>query len=158
MEILKRLPTMAEVAAARGFTPNPKPTRKARKQDERRESRDERDHNAEISAYVKGRERGICRCCRLRPGQSRHEIVPRGAGGKVTKKNAIWVCGLLVHEDRCCHTYLQEYAISVEALTPKGADGDLLFTPKDEKSAEWLKVTVGRAVLSGLMQETESIR
>lgn len=103
--------------------------------------------NGKIRAYVFAREQRICRCCRLRHAESMHEIVPRGRGGKVSKRNSIAVCGRLVGTEECCHTYLQQNEIGVE-MSAEGAEGLLSFRAQSDAAAEWMRIEKGLWVAS----------
>lgn len=103
--------------------------------------------NGKIRSYVFEREGGICRCCRLRRAESMHELKFRSAGGKVSKRNSVAVCGSLVGTERCCHTYLQQNEITVE-MSAEGAEGLLQFRPESQKAADWMRVKVGEWVCS----------
>lgn len=94
-----------------------------------------------IREYVFDREQDICRCCRRRRAESRHELVPLGRGGKVSKKNCVAVCGQLVGTEECCHTYLQQSEIKWSG-GPDGAEGLLRFIPTTQRSADWMRVAI----------------
>lgn len=102
-----------------------------------------------IHDYVFDREANICRCCRIRPAQSMHEIVSRGRGGKVSKVNSVAVCGALGN-DESCHGQLQRYEIvvRVESLE-RGAEDVLHFEPRSRASADWLRIPYGQSLASG---------
>ncbi len=100
-----------------------------------------------IRAYVFAREENICRCCRLRRAESMHELLPRGRGGKVHKRNSVALCGKLVGTEVCCHTFLQQAEIDYYA-TPLGAEGLLQFKPKTQAAADWMRVERDRWVCS----------
>lgn len=127
------------------------PTRKRLKG---RKDRLQRKETGTVRAYVFGRERDICRCCRKRPAGSMHEIVSRGRRGKVSRRNSIAVCGQLVGTEECCHTYLQQHEIDVE-MSECGAEGTLTFTPKTPRACTWMRVRVGESLESPVMQEME---
>ncbi len=97
-----------------------------------------------IREYVFEREEGICRCCRFRKAESMHELVFRSAGGKVSKRNSVAVCGDGV---RGCHGHLQRNEIRFEAFTD-GAEGLLVFQPKTSKAADWMRVLIDLTVCS----------
>lgn len=100
-----------------------------------------------IRSYVFAREGEWCRCCRLRPAASMHELIPRGRGGKVSKRNSIACCGQLVGTEECCHTYLQQSEIKWSG-GPDGAEGLLRFIPTTQKSADWMRVAIDFNVCS----------
>jgi hypothetical protein len=110
------------------------------------------DFVGRIRAFVFGRERGICRCCRKRLAESMHELESKGAGGKVSKRNSIAVCGLLVHASPSCHTYLQQNKIGWSG-GPRRAQGTLLFWPKTQRAADWLGVKRHERIESPVMRE-----
>lgn len=114
----------------------------------------ERDRIAEIRDYVFARERGICRCCRRRRAESMHEIKSRGAGGKVSKRNSIAVCGQLRNGHEC-HGRCQRKQIVVTWPDEAKAETTLTFTPTDAASADWLKVKLGEEIVSAPMREYE---
>ena len=115
------------------------PKGEPRKRRKARERRQDDAAHAEIRAYVFGREEGICRCCRVRIAESRHEIVSRGRRGGITKKNCIAVCGQIVGAVPSCHTYLQFNQIDVRE-TPERAEGLLQFRPTTQAAADWMRV------------------
>lgn len=131
--------------------PKPEPRRKLQAREDRKAAKSVKD----VRAYVFGRERGICRCCRWRPAESMHEIKPRGAGGKVSKANSIAVCGQLVGTDLSCHTFLQLEQIHV-GYGIRGAEDVLHFTPETEKAAEFLKIKPGEQISSPPMGAVET--
>ncbi len=100
-----------------------------------------------IREYVFDREQNICRCCRIRRAESRHELIPRGRGGKITKRNCVAVCGQLIGIDPSCHTYLQNSQIGVE-MSAEGAEGQLSFRAQSDDAAEWMRVEKGLWVCS----------
>lgn len=63
--------------------PKPEP----RKRTKARAKRQKGNREAEVRVYVFARERDICRCCRKRRADSRHELRFRSLGGKVTRQN-----------------------------------------------------------------------
>lgn len=132
----------------------PKPTRAARDKADRKLDRLASDRAAKIRAYVKGREREVCRCCRIRDGESSHELRFKSLGGKVSRTNTVYVCGQLVGSTPSCHTYLQLNQIDYD-VDERGAEGPILFTPKTRVAAEWLKVKLGEQIVSPVMLETE---
>lgn len=120
-----------------GGQPKPEP----RKRSKARQLRQAGDRRAQVRAYVFEREANICRCCRLRPAESMHELKSRGAGGKVSKTNSIAVCGTIVGAVPSCHTYLQAKAISY-TVGIYGAEDVITFCPRSEQAAEWLKLPI----------------
>ena len=109
---------------------------------------------SEVREYVIGRERGRCRCCRKRLGESLHEIVFRSQLGKVSKANSVWVCGDGV---RGCHGLLQRHQIEVYGVgydTPH-AERTLVFRPVTLTAQEWLDVKPGQEISSPVMLEME---
>jgi hypothetical protein len=127
----------------------PKP--EARVKTKRREDKKHGDHVSDVRAYVFGRERHICRCCRFRPAASMHEVKPKSLGGKVSRKNSVALCGDGVQG---CHGFCQRHQIAVGASI-LGAEAELVFTPETESAAEWLRIKVGEQIVSPPMQETE---
>lgn len=102
-----------------------------------------KDHKA-IRDYVFEREQGICRCCRIRKAESMHELKSRGAGGKVSKRNSVAVCGRLVGTEPCCHTFLQ-----IDEIDWSGnAEEQLSFQPNSKRAAEWMRIKLGLWVVS----------
>lgn len=132
----------------------PKPER--RQTTKRREKRVHADHVAKVRAYVFGRERSVCRCCRVRVAQSMHEIVSRGAGGKVSRVNSIAVCGQIVGAVPSCHTYLQLREIEVSTFAMIGAEGVLTFIPTTKAAADWMKVKFNERIESAPMIQIEA--
>lgn len=135
------------------MNPQPKPT--PRRILKGLEKRAKARTTAEIRQYVFARERNICRCCRKREAKSMHEIVPRGRGGKVSKKNSIAVCGQLVGTEECCHTYLQQSAIIVNH-TDLGAEDTLFFEPTSKQASDWIGIDNGSIFISPTMCEVEA--
>lgn len=123
------------------------PKGEPRKRRKAREARLEGDEHAAIRVYVFGREEGICRCCRIRAAESRHERISRGRRGGITKKNCIAVCGTIVGAVPSCHTYLQLNQIE-ERATTAGAEGLLEFRPLTRAAADWMRVPIGQWVAS----------
>lgn len=97
--------------------------------------------NGKIREYIFAREENWCRCCRLRPAESMHELISRGRGGKVSKRNSVAVCGTIVGTEQCCHTYLQQAEIKWHE-GPFGAEGLLRFIPTTQRSADWMRVPI----------------
>lgn len=128
-----------------------KPT--PRKKVKRREERLKSEKDAKVREYCMGRERGICRCCRLRDAESRHELRFRSLGGKVSKQNCVMVCGDGVNG---CHGHLQGHRITYgfedESL---GAQSTVIFTPKGSRAAEWMRIAVGQQIVSPVMRVIE---
>lgn len=127
----------------------PKPEKRATTK--RRQKREHADHVADVRAYVFGRERGICRCCRSRRAQSMHELHSRGAGGKVSKRNSIALCGDGV---RGCHGMLQRHEIlwAVEDYALR-AEAELAFQPQTQAAADWLKIGLGETIASAPLRD-----
>lgn len=143
--ILRDLRDVSEVTGA-----SPKPQRADRLKAARREERIAQKGRKSIRAYVFHREADICRCCRLRRAESMHEIQSRGAGGKVSKRNSIAVCGTLVGTEPSCHTYLQRCEIRCHVHHEGyGAEGDLFFQPHMKIAADWLRTERMHGVESG---------
>lgn len=113
-----------------------------------RAKREKRDRHAEVRAHVFAREMSWCRCCRLRPAKSMHELKSRGAGGRVSKTNSIAVCGQLVGTEQCCHSYLQAHEISY-TVGLYGAEDVIQFCPRTEAAAEYLQVAIYQILESG---------
>ncbi len=134
-----------------GFgTAQPKPSRENRLRAERRIQRADQKARKSVREYVFFREANICRCCRLRPAESMHEIRSGGAGGKVSKRNSIAVCGQIVGAVPSCHTYLQSCEIRCHVHDMSiGADGDLFFQPHTQIAADWLRVEHMHCLASG---------
>lgn len=129
----------------------PKPEPRARTK--RREKREHADIVAAVRTYVFGRERGLCRICRIRPADSMHELVPRSVGGKVSKRNSVAVCGL---GTTGCHGLIQAHQIQWAEHYGIGAQGPLTFTPISQTAADWLRVKVGERIESLPMSVYES--
>ncbi len=127
-----------------------------RKRRKAREDRQQADKDAEVRVYVFGRERNVCRCCRIRPAESRHELISKGAGGKVSKRNCVALCGSIVGAVPSCHTYLQSHAIQWCDEPGRGAQGPLWFTPISREAADWLRVKIGQRIESLPMSAYES--
>lgn len=106
---------------------------------------------ADIRAYVFGRERSLCRACRLRRADSMHELKPRSLGGTVSKRNSVALCGDGVAG---CHGLITRHELQSEA-GPLGAEGTLTFIPRTVKAAEWLRVALHQRIESPVMVETE---
>lgn len=118
----------------------------------RREKREQSDRDSDIRKYVFARERNICRCCRCRPAESRHELQFRSLGGKVSRTNCVAVCG---SGTTGCHGFLQRLRIAWGAASIRRAEDTLYFTPKDQTAAEWLKIPLGDQMVSAPMRELE---
>lgn len=118
-----------------------------RKRLKARAKREKRAKHGAVRDYISNRD-GNCRCCRLRAGESMDELTTRGAGGKVSKRNSIWVCGTIVGAIPSCHTYLQLNQITV-IETLQGAEGMLTFTPRSREAADWMHLPIGRDLESG---------
>lgn len=131
------------------------PKGEPRKRTKARKDRQHRDHVTDTRIYVFGRERDVCRCCRFRSAQSMDELTARGAGGRVSKRNSIAVCGEIVGAVPSCHTYLQLNQIACDQ-TELGAEGPLVFRPLTREAADWLHVKVGESILSEPMRVVEA--
>ncbi len=131
------------------------PKGEPRKRRKGREKRQKVKGHAAVRQYVFGRERDVCRCCRIRNAESMHEIVSRGRRGKVSRTNSIAVCGVIVGAVPSCHTYLQQSQILVQFDKGLGAESRLTFTPLSVNAAEWMRVRVGEAIESDPMQRIE---
>jgi hypothetical protein len=142
--------TRTAEARAAGITPVAEPRKRAKARADRKDA----EETGDVRAYVFGRERNICRCCRKRPAESMHEVIPKGTGGKATRRNSIAVCGLIVGEDDRCHTYLQKEEIGVD-FGPRGAEETLAFIPNSQKAAECMGITLGEYLESPPMLATE---
>ena len=136
----------------------PKPPKRAKKTRQRirrtRKPTGERDRIAEIRDYVFARERGWCRCCRARRAESMHELRSRGAGGKISKRNSVAVCGQLGNGPEC-HGQLQRKAITYTA-PGIGAEGTLYFMPMTPQARDWMKLGVQHGLESPPMRECEA--
>lgn len=119
----------------------PKPP--SRKKTQRLARQTYADHVAAVRAYVFGRERGICRCCRVRPAESMHEIVFKSLGGKVSRKNSIAVCGDGVQG---CHGFIQRHAITINERA--NADRLLHFTANSASAADWMRIAQYETIAS----------
>ncbi len=134
----------------------PKPAPRVKKTPQRIKRRSkslsERTHIADVRAYIIGRERNVCRCCRVRVGQSMHELRPRSLGGKVSRKNSVWVCGDGVQG---CHGLIQRHEI-VADYREDGAEGVIYFLPNTQQARDWLKLKTGERIESELMAQMEA--
>jgi len=128
--------------------PKPEPRAKTK----RREDRLQADHDAKVRAFVFARERDLCRVCRIRAAESRHELIARSLGGKVSQRNCIAVCGQIVGAVPSCHTFLQSHAIHWQDYCGAGAVDTLWFTPTTQEAADWLHVKVGQTIESAPMR------
>lgn len=151
---LSDLPTLD--ASVHTLRPNAKPPKREKKSRRpiRRTAKPqaERDRITDVRNYVIGRERGRCRCCRFRQGQSMHELRPRSLGGKVSKRNSVWVCGDGV---RGCHGYLQRHEIVDTPDSALGADALIYFRPCSQATADWMQIKRGERIESGPMSTYE---
>lgn len=145
--------TPMDMTAASGLR-LPKPERRQKAKD--RQVRVKAKQTKDVRSYVFGRERNVCRCCRLRLAESLHEMKSRGAGGKRSRKNSIAVCGQLVGVDSSCHTYLQQSQIKIVIDIALGAEGDLTFIPLTAHAADYMRVAIGKAVESPTMFTIEA--
>lgn len=125
-------------------TPKPEPRRKSK----RRAQRIYGDYVAEVRCFVFGRERNICRICRIRRADSMHELVFRSQGGKVSRVNSIAVCG---SGTTGCHGLIHSRQINVLSTAHVGAQGVLTFTPVTERAAEWMRVALNQSIESAPM-------
>ncbi len=116
-----------------------------RKRRKGREKRQKAKGDAGVRQYVFARERDTCRVCRCRADESRHELVFKSLGGKVTRMNCVAVCGDGVFK---CHGLLQRLEISWTGDPFQRAEGTLVFTPCTRRAADWLKVRVGESIES----------
>lgn len=112
-----------------------------------------RDHVKAVRDYVFGRERGLCRCCRIRAAESMHELVFKSRGGKVSRKNSVAVCGDGVQG---CHGLLQAHQVHY-GTSQRGADATLTFTPITARAADYLRVKVGESIVSPLMRDCDDV-
>ncbi len=141
--------------------PCPKPPKREKKAPTRIKRkvkpRAERDHVSETRHYVFGRERDTCRACRCRLAESMHEIIPRGRGGKVSRRNSIAVCGQLGNGPEC-HGQLQRADIRVQGIGDERPDAEraLRFFPQNQKSADWMRIPCGDCLESHPMREMEA--
>lgn len=83
-----------------------------------------------------------------------HELVFKSAGGKVSKRNSVAVCGVLVGADSSCHTYLQNHSIAWNG-GQLGAEGTLTFQPISKAAADWMRVAIGQTIESPPMVDME---
>lgn len=128
-----------------------------RKKSKRRAQRIYANYAATVRAYIFGRERDICRICRIRRAESRHELVLRSQGGKVSRVNSIAVCGTIVGASPSCHTYIQAKEILWRGIPKVNAEGTLVFTPVTERAAEWMRVAVNQSIESAPMSIYEAL-
>lgn len=105
----------------------------------------------DVRQYVFARERNLCRCCRIRPAESMHEIRPRSVGGKVSRKNSVALCG---SGTTGCHGHAQGHRISIGGSI-LGAEAELVFTANNQAAAEHCRIKVGEQIVSRPMQEVE---
>lgn len=115
----------------------------------------ERDAITKTREYVFARERGMCRCCRLRPAESMHELRSRGAGGKRSKRNSVAVCGQLGNGHEC-HGLLQAKRITYDMSEKLGAESTIYFMPMDEKARDWMKLKTEHGLESSPMRDVEA--
>lgn len=128
----------------------PKPER--RKKTKARRKRQKLANVHLVREHVFARERDMCRCCRCRPAQSMHELIPRSLGGRVSKRNSIAVCG---SGTSMCHGFLQTYQITWDADPQLIAEGTLTFYAQSKFAAEHMRINVGAVIVSPPMRETE---
>jgi hypothetical protein len=86
---------------------------------------------ATVKLAVRLRDHDRCRVCG-RPGQSVHELDPKGMGGSktaVSLENSIVVCG---DGTRGCHSLLQTHRLIARAPDggPPNAEDDLVFSER----------------------------
>lgn len=81
-----------------------KPTAKVL--DTREKDRQRKKAWREVSAIVKARDKGLCRCCGKR-GDDAHHLIYRSHGGANHPNNLIWCC-------RKCHQDMHAKLIHVE--------------------------------------------
>lgn len=130
----------------------PKPER--REKTKRRAERQQSDKDAKIRVWVFARERDLCRICRIRPAESRHELKFKSLGGKVTRQNAVAVCGSGTTK---CHGFAQRNEIRYTFEVPAaGAEGTVIFTPTSQSAADWLRVGLGEQIVSPPMRQMEA--
>lgn len=127
--------------------PKPEPRKRSKAREKRQQAKDA----SGVRAYVFARERDICRCCRSRRAESRHELRFRSLGGKVTKANCVAVCGDGVQG---CHGFLQRNEITYVAWG-NGAEDSLTFQPMTARAREWMKLADGQVLLSAPMRDCE---
>lgn len=128
--------------------PKPEP----RKRTKGREKRVKAKTTGEVRQYVFARERNLCRCCRIRPAESMHEIRFRSLGGKVSRTNSIAVCG---SGTTGYHGYMQSHQIAVVAWG-NGAEGTLTFGPLSPQAIEWMRLAPGQVLESAPMVQVEA--
>lgn len=135
----------------------PKPPKRETKAPTRirthRKPKADRDHVSAVRQYIIGRERNVCRCCRVRVGQSMHELIPRSLGGKISRKNSVWLCGDGVNG---CHGFLQRREINVHP-DETWAEGCLIFTPTTHPAADWMRIIRHQSVQSQPMVQIEAL-
>ena len=143
-------PIIAEIERQMDTPSAPKPEK--RSTTVRRHRRATAERTAAVRAFVFGRERGICRCCRRRPADSMHELRPRSLGGLISHKNSVAVCG---SGTTGCHGMLQARRIT---YTHGGdlAQGVLWFIPKDQPAAEWMRIALGQTIESAPMRDLDA--
>ena len=124
----------------------------SRKRLKARAKRVQRKHTATIRQYVFARERNICRCCRFRRAESMHELLPRGRGGHISKRNSVALCGDGV---RGCHGLLTRSEIVAE-WDILGAEEPLLFNICSRAAADWCRVSLDNQIISPPMIATEA--
>lgn len=118
----------------------------SRKKLKAKQARVHRGNVTEVRAYVFGRERNICRCCRFRPAESMHELTPKSLGGKVSKTNSVALCGDGVSG---CHGFLQRHEIDWCEWTLSGsAEEALYFHAATRAAADWMRVKQGHILES----------
>lgn len=106
----------------------------------------------EVRMYVFARERGVCRICRARRGESMHELRFRSLGGRINRRNSVWVCG---SGTTGCHGFAQSLQVKYD-MGPEGAEGPITFTACTVQAAEHLKIKVGESIESPVMAYVEA--
>lgn len=127
--------------------PKPEP----RKRVMARAKRTHAEFVSEIRTYVFGRERGICRCCRVRRAESMHELRPKSLGGRVSRRNSIAVCG---SGTTGCHGHLQQHQV-VYGAGQSGAEDVLIFTAMTQLAADHMRVELYKTIVSPPMREVD---
>lgn len=132
----------------RFLLPKPEP----RQRTKGRRERLARAETRAVREYVFMRERNICRCCRVRPAESMHEMIFRSQGkaGRPSRINSIAVCGSGTTR---CHGFLQAHQIDVSGETRLDAERCLYFSPMTLTAAAHLRVPVGFVIVSCPMRE-----
>lgn len=79
---------------------------------------------SEVSAVVRKRDGGKCRCCG-KPGTDPHHIVYRSHGGKDVESNLAWSC-------RACHKAIHA-KVTLVSFNPKNPAATIKFT----RNTQW---------------------